>query len=453
MIHPFRRSLVGALVLCMAGCGTSPSAGSGQDGGRQVILISVDGLTTLDYLHPEEGLDIPNLTALKVNGCPADGMTGVFPTVTYPSHTAMITGQPPAVHGVYTNTPLDPFGWQNGGWYYYADRIRTPTLWQVLHDAGLKTAAISWPVTIGADIDYLLPEYRPVRTEEDVALLSALSTRGLFREMIEVDSTDRPMTDPWRIQAAIRILDTRKPDLLALHISDLDGAQHSYGPHSEQAHAALEKIDQQIGELRDAVEAAGRTAQTSWVIVSDHGFYPADRAINPMVALRDAGLITTNAAGRVTDWKVFIHNEGGTAFLEARDPNDAASIAKATELMQKLAADPANGIAKVYTADDIRAKQGIPTAFMGLEAARGFGFGNNLEGPTITMLPRPGGKHGYDPEIPELRPAMILSGAGIESCELREGVQIVDVAPTVAALLGVEMTGTSGKNVNTPIVP
>src|SRR6185437_4148591 len=179
------------------------------------------------------------------------------------------------------------------------------------------------------------PEYRPVRTPEDVALMSALSTRGMFREMIKLDSTDHPMGDAWRTRATIKILDEHHPDLLALHLSDLDAAQHRYGPHTPQAHAALEKIDAEIGEIRNAIAASGRTAQTAWVVVCDHGFLRDSLLVNPMVALRDAGLIKTNAAGKVVDWKVFINNEGGSAFLEARDPKDAASIAKATEIIRK----------------------------------------------------------------------------------------------------------------------
>lgn len=444
--HRRRLSVASA---CMAALLVAGCTARRQDDRRQVILISIDGLTTMDYLHPDGGLKVPNLEALKASGCAADGMTGIFPTVTYPSHTAMITGEPPAVHGIYTNTPLDPFGYQNGGWFYFAEQISSPTLWQVLRQAGLKTAAISWPVTIGAEVDYLLPEYRPVRTREDVALLAALSTPGLFHEMIAVDSVNRPMTDAWRTSAAISILDTRRPDLLALHLSDLDGAQHAGGPHTAQSHATLEKIDAQIGEIRAAVEKSGRADRTAWVIVSDHGFYPVNQVVNPMIALRDAGLITTNAAGRVTDWKVFMHNAGGSALFEARDPGDTASIAKATELMTKLAADPANGIEKVYTPAELKAMQASPKAFLALEAAREFGFGSNMVGTMVTPAPSTG-KHGYSPNIPELRPAMILSGAGVNACELREGVNIVDVAPTVAALLGVSMTGTAGHDVNTP---
>jgi predicted AlkP superfamily pyrophosphatase or phosphodiesterase len=438
------------LSLCIGGSLTTRTALAQHNAKRQEILISIDGMTTIDYLHPDGGLKIPNLQALEAKGCRADGMTGIFPTVTYPSHTAMITGEPSSVHGIYTNTPLDPFGYENGGWYYYADRIKSPTLWQVLRKAGLKTAAISWPVTVGAGIDYLLPEYRPVRTPEDVSLMSALSTPGLFREMIKLDSTDYPMGDAWRTKATIRILDEHHPDLLALHLSGLDAAQHRYGPHAPEAHAALEKIDAEIGEIRNAVAASGRAAQTAWVVVSDHGFLRDSLLVNPMVALRDAGLIKTNAAGKLVDWKVFINNEGGSAFLEARNPNDSASIAKATEIMRKLAADPANGIAKIDTPADLKTMHSNPTAFLALEAARGFAIGSELEGPIVTSSTTLG-KHGYNPDIPELRPAMILSGAGVYPCELREGVRIVDVGPTVAALLGVPMHGVAGRNVNTPI--
>ena len=423
---------------------------SAQSYARRVILISIDGLTAADYLHPDGGLRIPNLQALEVKGCRANGMTGIFPTVTYPSHTAMITGQPSSVHGIYTNTPLDPFGYENGGWYYYADKIKSPTLWQVLREAGLRTAAVSWPVTVGAGIDYLLPEYRPVRSAEDISLMSALSTPGLFREMIKVDSADTPMGDAWRTKATIRILDEYHPDLLALHLSALDAAQHRYGPHAPEAHAALEKIDAEIGEIRNAVEASGRAELAAWVIVSDHGFLADSLLVNPMVALRDAGMIRTNAAGKLTDWKVFINNEGGSAFLEARDPSDTASIAKATEIIRKLAADPANGIAKVYTPADLVAMHSNPTAFLAIEAARGFAIGSELQGPIVTRSTTLG-KHGYNPDIPELRPAMILSGAGVYPCDLREGVRLVDVGPTVAALLGVTMRGVAGQNVNTSI--
>src|SRR4029078_3450929 len=75
-----------------------------------VVLISIDGLKP-DYVleADKHGLKIPNLRRLLAEGAYADGVTGVLPTVTYPSHATMVTGVAPATHGIIANSPFDPF--------------------------------------------------------------------------------------------------------------------------------------------------------------------------------------------------------------------------------------------------------------------------------------------------------------------------------------------------------
>ncbi|MBS1801266.1 MAG: alkaline phosphatase family protein [Acidobacteria bacterium] len=417
---------------------------------KQVILVSVDGMTPVEYEAADaHGLKIPNLRALMSAGCASPGMMGVFPASTYPSHTAMITGQPPAAHGVISNTPMDPFNLEFGGWYYFAEKIKSPTLWQALHTAHLKTAAVSWPVTVGADVDYLLPEYRPVRTEEDIALMRVISTPGLFAEMQKENTTARPMSDDWRTDATIAILRTRRPSLMALHLSELDEAQHKYGPHTAESHAELERIDAQIGKIRAYVEQSGRASETTWMVVSDHGFLPVTKLFHPLIALREAGLITTDRNGRLTDWKVYQRNLTGSVFFEAKDPNDRASIEKATEIVRRLAADPANGIAHVYTPEELKTMGADPLAFLAIDAVEGFGFGSNLTGPSVTDSASKGA-HGYSPQVPQMHPSFIVSGVGIERCGgALEGVSIEDVGPTAAALLGATIPGTEGHDIRT----
>lgn len=440
-------SRVGALLAVIVGL-CQPAWPKGPVS-RQVILISVDGMTPAEYTDAaSHGLKLPNILALKEAGCSSPGMLGVFPASTYPSHTAMITGQPPAVHGIVSNTPIDPLNLEFGGWYYYAEKIKTPTLWQGLHAAHLKTAAVSWPVTVGADIDYLLPEYRPVRTEEDIDLMHVLATPGLFAEIQKVNPTARPMTDEWRTDAVIAILRTRKPALLALHLSDLDEEQHKYGPHTPETHAQLEKIDQQIGKIRAFVEQSGRAKETTWMVVSDHGFLPVEKLYQPLVALREAGLITTDKTGRVTSWKVYTRNSTGSFFLDAKDPTDRESIEKATKIIEAAAADPANGIEHVYKPKQIKEMGGDPEAFLAVTPVKGFGFGNNLAGAKVTATTSKGA-HGYNPQIPEMHPSFILSGAGVEKCSVLEGVTIEDVGPTAAALLGAKIPNAKGRDVRT----
>jgi predicted AlkP superfamily pyrophosphatase or phosphodiesterase len=420
-------------------CAKEPATG-------QVILISVDGMTPAEYEQADaHGLKIPNIRELMSAGCASPGMMGVFPASTYPSHTSMITGQPPAIHGVVSNTPMDPFNLEFGGWYYYAEKIQTPTLWKALHNAHLKTAAVSWPVTVGAEVDYLLPEYRPVRTEEDDALMRVLSTPGLFREMQQENKTARPMSDDWRTDAAIAILRTRHPSLLALHLSDLDEVQHKYGPHTPESHAELERIDGEIGKIRSSVGDSGRAGETTWILVSDHGFLPVTKLFHPLIALREAGLITTDQKERLTSWKIYQRNLTGSVFFEAKDPADHASIERATEVLQALATDPANGIAHVYTPGEVKALGADPMAFLAMDPVKGFGFGNNLFGPKVTESTSKGA-HGYNPEVPEMHPSFILSGAGVEKCNSLGGVRIEDVGPTAAALLGATIPEAQGED-------
>jgi predicted AlkP superfamily pyrophosphatase or phosphodiesterase len=444
MVSRFTASFALATACCLPLYARGPAT-------KQVILISVDGMTPAEYEEADaHGLKIPNLRALVSAGCASPGMLGVFPASTYPSHTSMITGQPPAVHGVISNTPMDPFNLEFGGWYYFAEKIKSPTLWQALHTAHLKTAAVSWPVTVGADVDYLLPEYRPVRTDEDVALMRVISTPGLFAEMQKENTTARPMTDDWRTDAVIAILRTRKPSLLALHLSELDEAQHKYGPHAQQSHEELERIDTQIGKIRAYVDQSGRAKETTWIVVSDHGFLPVTKLFHPLIALREAGLITTDKNGRLTDWKVYQRNSTGSVLFEAKDPNDHASIEKAKEIIKALAADPANGIAHVYTPEDLKAMGADPLAFLALDPVKGFGFGNNLTGPPVTASASKGA-HGYNPQVPEMHPSFILSGAGVERCGLLEGVTIEDVGPTAAAMLGAAIPNARGRDVRQSI--
>jgi Type I phosphodiesterase / nucleotide pyrophosphatase len=100
---------------------------------------------------------------------------GVLPTVTYPSHTTLITGVEPAVHGIYDNQIFDPENRSNGAWFWYARSIKVPTLPTAARARGLRAAAVTWPVTIGMDLDYLAPEYIGSRHEESVNMLRALS--------------------------------------------------------------------------------------------------------------------------------------------------------------------------------------------------------------------------------------------------------------------------------------
>jgi hypothetical protein len=136
---------------------------------RHVILVSIDGLMPASYTAPDEhGLEVPTLREMVRSGAWSPGALGVFPTVTYPSHTSIATGTNPGTHGIVLNDPWDPYGLTSSALRFYAEDIRVPTLWDAARDAGLLTALIFWPVTVGAQATAVVPEFwREEGTAED----------------------------------------------------------------------------------------------------------------------------------------------------------------------------------------------------------------------------------------------------------------------------------------------
>ena len=78
---------------------------------------------------------------------------------------------PPSAHGIDNNTLVDPDGRSNGAWYWYARDIKVPTLPGLLRASGHTTAAVSWPVTVGMELDYNVPEHFRSRHPEALSLL------------------------------------------------------------------------------------------------------------------------------------------------------------------------------------------------------------------------------------------------------------------------------------------
>jgi len=423
-------------------------AAPAQNARPVLIMISIDGLRP-DYVTAADthGLKIPNLRRFLKEGTFADGVTGVIPTVTYPSHTTLITGVWPTKHGILANTTFDPLGKNQSGWYWYAEDIKVPTLWDAARQAGMTTASIQWPVSVGARVSWNIPEVWRANTDEDAKLLRALATDGLLPEL-EAELGPYPRgqdveDDERRGTFTARVIEKKRPQLLTLHLVALDHVEHETGPFSRESFAVLERQDAVVGKLRDA--AAHIAPGSAYVaIVSDHGFVNIHSRFNPFVAFRDAGLITLN--GRtVSAWKAMPWTAGGSAAIVLKDPGDAATVAEVRALLDKLAADPANGIDRVLGADELHARGGFPNASFLIGCKPGWFVGSGYDGAVVTKTNR-FGTHGHLPDLPELRAAFFFVGPGVPSARSLGLIDMRDIAPTVAKRLGLALPSAEGKS-------
>jgi hypothetical protein len=409
-----------------------------------VVLISIDGLRP-EFYRDSAAWPAPTLQQMAREGVRALTVRGVFPSVTYPSHTTMVTGALPARHGIPYNVPFEPGG-QTGRWYWQADTIRSPTLFSALRAQGRRTAAVLWPVSVGAPVDWLVPEVWSLdRRADQVAVLRVATTPGLLDEL-EREATGRLSTRTFstddltrddRIGAiAAYLLETKRPALLAVHLVGTDHFMHEVGREGPMVRRAVAAVDRAVGQIAEAAARAGILERTAFVITGDHGFVNTHTRVNPNVWLAAAGLLdATRTRG---DWRAAFHAEGGAAFLHLRRPGDTVALAAAR---RALAAQPAavRRLFRIVERGELDAIGADPAAAFALTAVQGVAFGAGAAGAALT--PARGGTHGYFPtDFAEIRTGFVGWGAGLRRDVVIPELSLEQVAPLIAALLRLPFT-------------
>jgi predicted AlkP superfamily pyrophosphatase or phosphodiesterase len=435
----------------LLGASASPPAPA-----KRVILISIDGMRG-DYLwdEPRYHLKIPNLKALAAAGSFAEAAEGVTPTLTYPSHASIVTGAYPARHGILANARFQPERWRAGedgydrqDWYWEASLFRVPTLWQAARAGGLSTAAFSWPSTLGADIDWLyVPApagFRP-EVKDRRALLLELSTADLIRRATERFGSDGARGDPrladhYLALMAADALRERKPHLLLIHFGFADGEQHRFGPASPEGLAAIEDVDQNVGILRRAVKDAGLVDETTFIVTGDHGFLPLHTQIAANLPLLEEGLIRLNGEGTIEQWESIVNASRPFAAVYLKSPGLLSRVWAVFERCR----DQNPGLFRLLSRTELDQLAADPSAAFALEAETGYTFDDRLSGEFKEPHARRGG-HGWTPARAGIETTFLASGRAVLRGKRLPRVRLVDVAPTVARLLGLSLGPTDGR--------
>ncbi len=420
-----------------------------------LIVISFDCLSSLDFPIIQE---LPHFQELLKHRSYCKNVETIYPSVTYPCHATIVTGKFPNRHGVINNTLLQP-GNESPDWYWYRRYVKGTTLYDEAKNAKLTTASLLWPVTAKANIDYNMPEIfanRPWQNQVTISLLSGspLYQLDMNRRFGHIrKGLSQPELDDFVLESTVQTIQSKKPNLMLVHFTDLDTQRHHYGFSSKQAQAALRRHDNRLGRIIHALKQSGIYENSTIIALGDHSALDESMAIKINVILRRKGLIDVNKRGKITDWKAYCKSCDGSAYLYVKNINDEETKSILQKIIHDLSRDKSNGIEQVLTKKELRTMGADSNAYLMVEALQGYYFTEGLNGDFIDSITTEDvnskkytvASHGYSPNKHNYTTVLLASGKGIRSNAIIPSMQLVDEGPTLAKLLGLDLGDTDGK--------
>lgn len=410
---------------------------------QHLVIISLDSLGFRDI--DEHRTELSTLNKLVNGGTWVKKVKGIYPTLTYPSHTTIITGQYPRKHGIVNNTKIQP-NRKSPDWYWYQKDVKVPTLYDLARKKGLTTAAFLWPVTAGSKITYNLAEIFPNRIWTNQVLISLRASSPLF--ILEMNQKygklrngiKQPELDDFITACTVDTLKRKKPNLTLLHLVDMDSMRHRYGVRSDEALEALHRLDNHVAQVINATKAAGTFEDTNFVILGDHYQINVDKMIHLNTLFAKRGWLTARPDQTFKkDWRVMAKTCDGCTYIYTRNFDQIDRL--------KDVISGVEGVEKIYDKADAIERGADSECTLMVEAKAGYYFTDESDRANAVekVLPemmgdadRYQGVHGYDPEKTGYKTTLIFNGPMIKQNKTVARADLVDEAPTFAKLLGLE---------------
>jgi predicted AlkP superfamily pyrophosphatase or phosphodiesterase len=382
------------LAACLA-LVAAPLAAAGEPA-PTVILVSWDGVR---HDHPDRA-ELPALRRMEREGARVERLTPPFPSNTFPGHVTLATGTHPDRHGIIDNRFLDP---EDGEFDYDADArwLEAEPLWVAAERQGVRSAVLFW---VGSETDW-----NGVSASQRVAPFDAS-----LGEDAKVD----------RLLAWLDLPEPDRPHLLLSWWHGADREGHRVGPDHPAVAEALAGQDAALARLLAGLDAREAWPHTTLFVVSDHGMARAGPAHDAEAVLAAAGLAARVATG------------GGSAQIYLEDPRAVEAARAALDALPGVDAFARDALperlrARHRRSGDVVALASPPTRF----ARSG---GGSWWARWVQRLRPSAGIHGYDPALPEMAGVLLAMGRGVPAGRRLPAVHAVDVAPTAAALLGID---------------
>jgi predicted AlkP superfamily pyrophosphatase or phosphodiesterase len=329
----------------------------------------------------------------------------------------------------------------------HATLLRAPTLWQLAGDAKKPVVALAWPTTVGAAIPLLLPDLETQQGRRWLDALGGAATPRVVKALLDAGGADAaaerpgPGRDAVLVGAACALVAASPPP--ALLLLRLEGTRPALAQHGLDAAATFEAfaaVDRELARLLGCLDRAGLLARSAVAVVGDHAYLPLHTLVYPNVALAKAGLVTVDPTREsLLGWSALARSNGGSAFVYAKGERDAVLARRAFD--EEAAR---SGAFRIATAAEMLSLGADPEAWFGLEAEPGYAFGDGALGARMgAAAARSVG--GYLPKGADTDTGFVVWGRGVRTGVRVPRMQLVDVAPTLARLLELELPEPDGR--------
>ena len=244
-----------------------------------------------------------------------------------------------------------------------------------------------------------------------------------------------------------------KPNLLLLHLVDVDSQKHIYGSKSKEVRKALERHDKRLGEIIEVLKFSGIYNESTIIALGDHSQLDVKKAVRLNSILYKNNMIKIND-NKIKKYKAIAKSCDGCTYIYLNDKKDNETKSKIKKILNNLRVQEGSPVEEIYEEKEI-SNLGADTeaAFM-VEAKEGYYFIDEVLGETIEEITindnckvkhKLKGAHGYLPSRKNYKTFFIASGKGIKNGIVLEAGKLINHGPTIAKLLGITLEEVDGE--------
>lgn len=402
---------------------------------KRLVVISVDALFTSDL---DKIKDYPGFKEVLNNSVIVKNIESVYPSVTYPCHASIMTGCHVKNHGINHNEIFNP-SINNAKWYWNYEHLTAKTIFDYARENNLTTAALSWPVTAKAPIDYVLPEIWTLAYQKsNIEILNSASKKAVkYYEKNKhiLDWKNNYQMDMFMQRCALDLIENEDIDIMFIHQAMLDHERHVTGIQSNMVNLALFQHGQWIEQILNAYKEKGIFEETCFIILGDHGQIDISKVVSINEMLKKANLIQTDGKGRIISYDAYCQSAGISGHIYVKNNHNAV-----IEVLEK--AKQSGYIEDYYGKEDYQKEHLTGEFEFVVECTNHYALSNEVDNGIVVNLNDNDYKtghatHGHLPHKGD-KPPFIIYNSPYQTQVIEEG-RLIDQMPTMMKILGLEI--------------